>query len=118
MFEAFHEGGWGMIPTTVFGLLMVAASVRYALSPERRFVPLQISLGILTLAGGGLGFVTGMIKSFGAMSQVEPDKRWIWMLGTGESLNNLALALLLVTLGAIASSVGALRIARTQQAGA
>src|SRR5690348_5351015 len=64
MSEAFHMGGWGMYPTLVFGILLVAASVRYAISPERRFVPLQVSLGILTLVGGGLGFITGTIKSF------------------------------------------------------
>ena len=113
MSEAFHLGGWGMYPTLVFGLLMMAAAVRYAISPERRFVPLMVSLGIMTLMGGTLGFVTGMIKTFTSMGEVKPDDRWFWMLGVGESLNCLGLALVLLVLGSIASSVGALRIART-----
>jgi hypothetical protein len=112
MGEAFHMGGWGMYPTALFGLMLVAASIRYAMSPERRFVPIQVSLGIVTLASGGLGFVTGMIKSALAIEGAGPDKRWIWVLGMGESLNNLALALALLTVGALAASVGALRLAR------
>jgi len=112
MGEAFHMGGWGMYPTALFGLLLVAASIRYAVSPERRFVPLQVSLAIVTLASGGLGFVTGMIKSALAIDGAGPDKRWIWVLGMGESLNNVALALALITIGGLAATVGALRLAR------
>jgi hypothetical protein len=112
MLEAFHLGGWGMYPTLLFGVLMVAASIRYAISPERRFVPLQVSLGVLTLMAGTLGFVTGMIKVFLAMGDVPPDRRWIWMLGLGEALNCLGLALALVVFGALAASVGAFRFAR------
>lgn len=108
---AFRSGGWGMYPTLVFGLLMIAASVAYAFKPERRLVPLQISLGIMTLVAGSLGFVTGLIKSLGAIHQVPADQRFIWLIGLGESLNNVALALTLVMLGALAISVGALRLA-------
>jgi hypothetical protein len=111
MGEAFHLGGFPMYPTALFGLLMVAAAIRYAMSPQQRFVPLQISLGIMTLASGGLGFVTGLIKSVSAIGNVSPDLRWIWTVGMGESLHNVALAFALVTVAAIAASVGALRLA-------
>jgi hypothetical protein len=113
MGDAFREGGWTMLPTTMFGLLLLAAAVRYALSPERRFVPLQMSLGVMTIACGALGFVMGVMKSFSAMGGVEPDKRWIWLLGVGESLNNVAVAFALVTAAAVAASIGAYRIARS-----
>jgi hypothetical protein len=112
MREAFYMGGWGMYPTLVFGLLMIAASVRYAVRPERRFVPLQVSLGLVTFLAGSLGFVTGVIKSFLAMGEVTADRRWIWLLGTGEALNCVGLALTLLIIGSLAASVGALRIAR------
>ena len=112
MGDAFQMGGWAMFPTLIFGVLTLAAAVRFAWSPDRRWVPLQLSLGALTLAGGGLGFVTGVMKSMLAMDRVQPEQRWIWMLGVGESLHGMALALLLVTLGAIAASVGAYRISR------
>ena len=112
MKEAFHMGGWGMIPTTIFGLLLLTAAIRYAVQPERRFVPLQVSLGIMTLCSGALGFVTGLIRSVTALDMVGPDRRWIWIVGMGESLNNVALSFVLLILAAIAASVGALRIAR------
>jgi len=112
MSDAFHQGGFGMYPTTLFGLLLLAATIRYALTPSPRFVPLLISLGILTMASGGLGFVAGLIKSVSAIGGVGAEQRWIWLLGLGESLNNVALALVLVTLGALAASIGALRLGR------
>lgn len=116
MSDAFHMGGWGMYPTLVFGLLLLAASVRYAISPERRFVPLQISLGILTLVSGGLGFVSGTIKSLTLMGAVQPDARWLWMVGLGESLNNVALALSLLVLSSLAATVGAYRLSQMNPA--
>lgn len=112
MREAFQMGGWGMYPTLVFGLLMLAASVRYAISPERRYVPLLVSLGMMTFSAGALGFVTGTIKSLSAIGEVPDEKRWIWLLGVGESLNCVALALTLIVIGTIAGSIGALRISR------
>ncbi|HXI58826.1 MAG TPA: hypothetical protein VNO55_22320 [Polyangia bacterium] len=111
MSEAFRNGGWGMYPTLAFGMLMIGVSLAYAFKPERRFIPLQISLGIMTLVAGSLGFVTGLIKSLGAIHQVPEGRRFIWLIGLGESLNNVALALTLVVLAALAVSVGALRIA-------
>ena len=112
MREAFHLGGFGMYPTLVFGLLLLAASFRYAVKPERRFVPLLMSLGLVTLMSGCLGFSLGLMKSFGAMGEVVSESKWIWMIGASEALNNVALALILALIGGIAASVGALRIAR------
>jgi hypothetical protein len=110
--EGFHAGGWGMFPTAVFGVLMVGASVRYAISPDKRLVPLQVSLGVLTFVSGLLGFVTGLIKTCSAIAGVPNDQKWIALLGLGESLNNVGEALMLMAFAAIAACIGAYRISR------
>src|SRR5438034_1027744 len=114
MREFFTEGGFGMYPTLGFGLLMIAVGAFYAARPERRFVPLLVALGVLTLAGGSLGFVTGVMKSFTAAADYQPRDMAgaLAMKGTAESLCNLALALILTVFSAIAASLGAWRLAR------
>src|SRR5262249_25411547 len=111
MDNPFILGGWGMYPTALFGLLMVAAAIAYARRPEKRFVPLQLSLGILTLSAGSLGFVTGLLKSPGPVCKGGAAPRFSWLIGLGETLNNLALAFALVVLAVLVASVGALRLA-------
>jgi hypothetical protein len=112
IYVAFRRGGFGMFPTAFFGVLLIAAAVLYALRPEKRFVPLQISLGILTMTAGALGFVTGLIKSCEAISQVPAKDHFITIIGLGESLNNIGLALACVVFAALAACVGTIRIAR------
>lgn len=113
MREMFHTGGFGMYPTAAFGLILIAVAIRYAIKPESRFVPLQITLGLLTLFSGALGFITGLIASFSAMGEVPdgPHTRWIPLIGAAESLYNVALAIALVIFAVMAASVGAARIA-------
>jgi hypothetical protein len=98
--------------TLLFGGLAIAASVRYAARPERRYVPLTISLGTMTLLSGGLGFVTGLIRSLNGLPEVGADRRWIWMVGLGESLVNVAFALALMALATLAMVVGTWRLSR------
>ncbi|MFO0554781.1 MAG: hypothetical protein U0271_40765 [Polyangiaceae bacterium] len=112
MIQMFHAGGFGMFPTALFGLLLLVTSLRYAVTPERRFVPSLKAMGTLTVASGAFGFVMGVIKSLSLLGQVEPDRRWIWLVGLGESLNNLALAFGVVMLAAMLTTAGAMRRAR------
>ena len=112
LMEQFREGGWGMFPTMVFGLLLLGVAVQYALRPERRFVPLMLGLGTLTLSSGALGFSMGLITTCRYLSQARPDEALIALTGFGESLNNIAFALVFVVLAAIGASLGALRLAR------
>jgi len=111
MMEHFREGGWGMFPTLGFGLLMLAVAVRYATRPERRYVPLLLGTGVLTLSSGALGFVTGLITTFRYIGQVGPDRRYLAIIGIGESLENVAFALVFAVLASLIASVGAWRIA-------
>lgn len=113
MLESFRLGGWAMFPTLVFGLLLLGASVRYAVKPEARWVPLQLALGVLTLTSGMLGFVTGVITTTRHLSEL-PNERigLVGAIGVGESLTNLGLAFLVMMVAALLASVGAVRLTR------
>ncbi len=110
-YDHFREGGWGMFPTLFFGLMLLAAAGQYAMSPERRFVPLLVALNVLTLASGALGFTSGVIVTAGALDAVKEPTN-ISFLGVGESLNNVAFALIFVVLAALGMTLGAWKIAR------
>lgn len=115
MYEHFRDGGWGMFPILAFGLVLLGAAIRYAARPQRKLVPLLYGLGILTLACGGLGFVTGLMATAHGIERIpEFTARagLITIIGVGESLNNVAFALIFVTLAAVAACLGALQIAR------
>jgi len=111
--DHFRDGGWGMFPTLGFGLVLLAVAVRYASRPERRFVPLLVTLNLLTVASGALGCVSGVIVTAQAYERASPElSPSIPFLGVGESLNNVAFALMFVVVGAMATSLGAWKIAR------
>jgi hypothetical protein len=115
--EHFRDGGWAMFPILLCGLALLAVSIRYAVRPERRFVPLLVTLNALTLSAGALGFVSGVITTasyFDQHAATLPSS--VPFLGVGESLNNVAFALLFVVVAAIAMSLGAWKIARETSA--
>jgi uncharacterized membrane protein len=118
MWSNFYvEGGWGMYPVTVFGFLLVVASALYAFRPERRFARLSLVLGLLTVAAGALGTVTGLCNTFLYLQKVEhAEQLGIMALGMQESLHNVILALVLVILAGIAACVGVLRTRNTAEA--
>jgi hypothetical protein len=116
MREAFELGGWGMYPTSIFGLVLVLVAVRYALKPDARFIPMLLSLGLLTLLSGSLGLVTGVIASINGASRAMPDLPGsLVLIGFGESLHNLSLALIIATLSALLTSIGSARVALRAQ---
>lgn len=111
MSEAFRLGGWGMYPTTVIGLVLVYCALRYAVTPEAARALVVRRLSVLTFTVGCLGFVTGLIKSFVAVPDGSPGSYVI--VGIGESLNNIGLALVLLVISGLAMSIGAARRAAT-----
>ncbi len=113
----FHDGGFGMYPTLVFGLLSVAAALVIALKPERRFIPMVAALGATTFGSGMLGTVMGITMSLRAVARVpEADRATVVMIGAAESLNNMVLALVMVVLTGLIASVAAGRVALSSRA--
>ena len=105
----FLEGGMSMFPTLLCGLGLIGAAVQYARAPSGRWVPLLLSLGTLTLLSGLAGLVMGMIATSAVGTSADLPPARIAILGVGESLHNLALALLLGMAAALAVTVGAYR---------
>lgn len=106
MQEAFRLGGWGMYPTTFFGLVLLVAAIQYARNPGQRRLGIVRNLNALTLLSGVLGATVGMIK---ACINVPSDELHLVVVGLGETLNNVALALCLMILARIITTLGAAR---------
>lgn len=114
----FHDGGWGMYPTSVFGFLLMGAVGLSLLRPERRWIPLVASLAVATFGAGLLGTSVGIVKSFHYLPEVpKADQLTIATLGCAESLNNLVLALIIVVLASLLASLAALRAGFASPAG-
>ncbi len=106
----FSAGGFGMYPTSIIGFLLIAASVLYATRPERRIGRLALVLGLVTFASGLLGAFVGICNSAHFIPQVpHANQVEVLALGCEESLHDVVLALLLVTLGGLIACVGAAR---------
>ena len=80
---------------------------------EARWVPLQLALAVLTLTTGLLGFVSGVIVTTQHLHELPAERvTLIGAVGLGESLHNVGLALVLMMLAGLLTSVGALRLTR------
>jgi len=82
--------------------------------PSRaRWAPLQLALAVLTLTTGPLGFVCGVIVTTQHLDELPAERvTLIGAVGLGESLHNVGLALVLMMLVGLLTSVGALRLTR------
>jgi hypothetical protein len=112
MSEAFRLGGWGMWPTLVFGVLMLAIAILYTVRADQRLSSLLRTTGWMTFISGCLGFVTGLIRSCLYISDVAADDRYLVVIGFGESLVNIAWALGLIMTAMVVATVGTWRISQ------
>jgi hypothetical protein len=106
----YASGGYGMYPTTLFGFIMVLTACLYLFRPERRFVPVVITSGVLTFCSGVLGTFTGMIVVCTYVQLVEPvDAAKVMVVGSGQAFANIVFALILIILGGLATLGGVAR---------
>jgi hypothetical protein len=100
-------GGWGMYPTTIFGLVLIIAAVKFAANPSARTHAAIKAMSVVVAFSGLLGFVTGCIKTF--LAAGEAARFDLALVGIGESLNNISLALCMLVLAWIGVAVGSAR---------
>jgi hypothetical protein len=113
MFNFFHEGGFGMYPTAVFGLAALVLAVVGAAKGAARLLPLTYGLAAAALTAGMLGTVMGLKATAGALASdpsIAPGQlALIAFAGASESSNNLVLALALTTVVALVLGFGGFR---------
>jgi hypothetical protein len=108
MLELFSEGGWTMFPTTLFGLLSLGAAALVAVRPERRFVPLVIASGVMTLCTALLGSVIGVLGVVRAAANAPAaDVVAIVSACAVQALASLLVAFLCLTLASVGAAIGA-----------
>lgn len=116
MSEAFHQGGWGMFPTSLMGLVLLVVAGLYARRPEKGKLGVVLGFAAMTFLAGCLGFVAGAIKTLAATAQISDPTMSPGQLaaqGISESLQNVALALILLVLAAIVTTIGTIRASRS-----
>jgi hypothetical protein len=109
MMMFIREAGWGIWPVLLFGVIGLALSLRYALTPAPRLLPLIVGFAVATIIVGCLGAVTGLQRSVGDLGRVLPERRWIFLLGLRESLNNVVAAFTTVGVVSLVAMVGGYR---------
>ena len=119
MIEFFKEGGWGMWPILVLGLVTVGAAARFAIKPERRQIGFLVAIALATVISIFHATWTDFGAVFGALSDEKfaPDAVAPRILAEGlkECTRPGAMGGSFLTLAAILVAVGMLRLDRNQE---
>jgi hypothetical protein len=119
MLEFFKEGGWGMWPILILGLVTVGAAARFAIKPERRQIGFIGAIGLATLISVFHATWTDVatVLGFLADEQAVPDAQLPRILAEGlkESTRPGAMGGSFLTLAAILLAVGVLRLGRAEE---
>lgn len=112
MANYFHEAGWGIWPVMLFGGITLFFAVYHAIAPRKEFMTPIVGFGIATIIAGFLGAFTGIQNTVRYIEKVDLADKWIFYVGLRESLNNTVAALVIVTLCALATTVGVHRLSK------
>jgi hypothetical protein len=107
--DFIRDAGWGIWPVLGFGGWALVVAIRHAVAPRDGGMRTLVLLLALTGVAGVFGTVLGVQLSAEHIGEVDPDKRWIFLLGLRESLNNLVAALALGAASLVAVLAGHLR---------
>lgn len=121
MWSNFMEaGGWGMFPTLIFGFALVASAAVYLFRPEARWGRVTVSLSLVVLGAGVLGFLTGCVNTVHYVVRTggKDDGGPLLVLAAGlaESAHNLVLALIFLVLTGLLSTAALVRAGKAAAA--
>lgn len=108
MTQFLNDAGPPVWPVLVLTLAALAASILHLRSRRAGHRSLAVGLVGAALAGGLLGTVLGFQRAVTPLGEVAAESRWIFLLGLGESLNNLVVALAGALLVSLALGIGSL----------
>lgn len=113
MQDALHQGGWGMVPTLLFGLIALGTALRFAVQGRGRLLGFLESLSRAVLAFSLSAFFTGVVVSLSALeppSSLGEDTARVLLIGLRDATHNLALGFTLLSLIHLLIAVGRRRL--------
>jgi hypothetical protein len=123
LWQNWQDGGWGMWPILVFGVLSVIGAARFAWRGEHDLTGFVRWMLVTTGSSALLGFSSGMQAVFNYLRREEPAEvakvaDWrirILFEGTKEASNCLSFGLLLITLSCLLLAIGFRRYPEPQE---
>ena len=120
----WRDGGWGMWPILVFGVLAVIAAARFAWRGEHDLMAFVRWMLATTASSALLGFSAAMHAVFNFIRQEQPPEvaqvtDWrirVLFEGTKEASNTLSLGFILITLTCLLVAVGYRRFPASEAA--
>ena len=114
LWQNWQDGGWGMWPILVFGVLAIIAAARFAWRGEHDLTAFVRWMLATTGSSALLGFSSAMHAVFNFLRKEEPAEvahvaDWrirILFEGTKEASNCLSLGLVLITLSCLLLAIG------------
>ncbi|GAB4198778.1 MAG: hypothetical protein OHK0013_08310 [Sandaracinaceae bacterium] len=118
MVQMWIEGGWGMFPVLIFGLVTLYASGRYAVDGEPARLRFVAAMSVVLVAAMGHAMLTNVAAVFSFLQDPEraPDGELTRILFTGlmESTRPGALGGALLVLALVLVAVGVYRAGRRE----
>ncbi len=102
------EGGWGVLPASLFGLLSLALALSFAQRGQRSTLLLVAGFSVATLLFGFLGTITGVQSAVRYVS-ANAAQTEVFLVGLREALNSLVIAFSLTSLSTLVATIGLYR---------
>jgi hypothetical protein len=105
------EGGWGVFPVMLVGVIAVGLSIAFAVSLRREILPLLGGFWVATLLSGCLGSLVGVRATLRAAEALPALDTAELLANLRESLNSGILGIVFGLLAALVGSAGGFRVA-------